>query len=64
MFSQARDVTRRVKRYRDGDMRHRWCIGGLLRAEHGFRRIRGYKDLPTLTKALKQHVLDIQNQSR
>ena len=64
MFSRARDVTRRVKRYRDGDMRHRWCIAGLLRAEEGFLRIRGYKDLPTLTKALREHVLDIQNQSR
>jgi transposase-like protein len=64
MFSRASDVTRRVKRYRDGDMRHRWCITGLLRAEEGFRRIRGYKDLPKLTTALRQHVLDIKNQSR
>ena len=64
MFSRAREITHRVKRYRDGDMRHRWCITGLLRAEEGFQRIRGYKDLPKLTTALKQHVLDIQNQSR
>jgi putative transposase len=63
MFSRAREITHRVKRYRDGDMRHRWCITGLLRAEEGFQRIRGYKDLPKLTTALKQHVLDIQNQS-
>ena len=64
MFSRAREITHRVKRYRDGDMRHRWCITGLLRAEEGFLRSRGYKDLPTLTKALREHVLDIQNQSR
>ena len=64
MFSRAREITHRVKRYRDGDMRHRWCITGLLRAEEGFQRIRGYKDLPKLTTALKQHVLDINNQSR
>ena len=64
MFSRVRDVTRRVKRYRDGDMRHRWCITGLLRAEQGFRRIRGYKDLPSLIDALKTHVLDTEKASR
>lgn len=62
MFSRVRDVTRRVKRYRDGDMRHRWCVTGLLRAESGFRRIRGYRDLPQLIDALKDLVLDNQTQ--
>lgn len=64
MFGRVRDVTRRVKRYRDGDMRHRWCVTGLLRAEHGFRRIRGHKDLPKLIEALKKQVLDKQKQPR
>ncbi|HIK91782.1 MAG TPA: IS256 family transposase [Planctomycetes bacterium] len=58
MFGRVRDVTRRVKRYRDGDMRHRWCVTGLLRAEHGFHRIRGYKDLPKLLEALQRELLD------
>ncbi len=62
VFGRVRDVTRRVKRYRDGDMRHRWCVTGLLRAEHGFRRVRGYKNLPKLIEALKAHVLDNQKQ--
>lgn len=64
MFARVRDVTHRVKRYRDGDMRHRWCITGLLRAEAGFRRIRGSDNLPKLIAALKTHVLDIQKQPR
>lgn len=58
MFGRVREITRRVKRYRDGDMRHRWCVTGLLRAEQGFRRIRGYKDIPKLMDALRNDVLD------
>jgi putative transposase len=64
MFGRVREVTRRVKRYRDGDMRHRWCVTGLLRAEHGFRRIRGYKDMPKLIEALRLDVLDKHTQPR
>lgn len=30
MFGRVRDSTRRVKRYRDGDMIHRRCVTGLL----------------------------------
>lgn len=29
-FSVAECVTRRVKRWHDGDMRERWCVAGLL----------------------------------
>lgn len=64
MFGRVRDVTRRVKRYRGGDMRHRWCVTGLLRAEHGFHRIRGYKDLPKLLQALQREFLDNETLSR
>jgi len=64
MFGRVREVTRRVKRYLDGDMRHRWCVTGLLRAEDGFRRIRGFKDIPKLIDALKTDVLDKQSASR
>ena len=51
-FDTARKVTGRVKRWRDGAMRHRWCACGLLRAEQGFRRVKGRRDLATLIKAL------------
>jgi putative transposase len=64
MFGRVREVTRRVKRYRDGDMRHRWCITGLLRAEHGFQRIRGCKDMPKLIDALRTDVRDKQTHTR
>ena len=64
MFSRCRDVTRRVKRWRDGDMRHRWCVSGLLRAEEGFRRIRGYKDLPDMLMSLDELAVDKSSQPR
>jgi transposase-like protein len=51
-FSVAESVTRRVKRWRDGDMRERWCVAGLLDAESRFNRIKGYKHLPLLLAAL------------
>lgn len=56
-FSVAENVTRRVKRWRDGDMRQRWCIAGLLRAESKFRRVKGHAHMPHFLKALDHLVL-------
>jgi putative transposase len=53
-FSVAESVTRRVKRWRDGDMRERWCVAGLLDAERRFNRIKGHKHMPQLITALEQ----------
>ncbi len=55
-FSVAESVTRRVKRWRDGNMRQRWCVAGLMDAESRFNRIQGYKHLPQLLAALDQLV--------
>jgi transposase-like protein len=57
-LSVVRDLTARVKRWRDGDMRVRWCATGLLRAEEKFRRIKGYTELPLLLAALDALQLD------
>ena len=51
-LSVAADVTRRVKRWRGGDMRLRWSAAGLLHAEKNFRRVRGYKTMSKLLTAL------------
>ena len=56
-FSVAEAATRRVKRWRDGDMRQRWCVAGLLDAERHFNRVKGYRHLKQLLDAL-QHNLD------
>jgi len=55
-FSVAENVTRRVKRWRDGDMRKRWCTAGLLRAESKFRRVKGHRHMPQLLRALDRPV--------
>ena len=52
-LSVTRRVTARVTRWRDGEMRRRWCVAGLLRAERQFRRLKGHRALPTLIKALE-----------
>lgn len=54
-FDTCRKVTGRVKRWREGDMRKRWCVAGLMRAEAGFRRVRGFKEIPALISALDSH---------
>jgi putative transposase len=55
-FSVAENVTHRVKRWREGDMRKRWCIAGLLRAESKFHRVKGHRHMPQLLKALDRLV--------
>lgn len=51
-FSVVEQVTGRVKRWRPGDMRWRWCVAGLLHAEQHFRRVDGYRYIPALLTAL------------
>jgi transposase-like protein len=53
-LSVTRRVTGRVTRWRDGDMRRRWCVAGLLRAESKFRRVKGHRALPEFIKALEE----------
>ena len=44
--------TRRVKRWRGGQMIQRWVASALMEAEPRFRRVRGYRDLRYLVDAL------------
>jgi transposase-like protein len=55
-LSVTRTVTGRVTRWRDGDMRLRWCTAGLLRAEQRFHRIDGYRHLSQLARALQREI--------
>jgi len=54
-LSVTRRVTARVTRRRDGDMRKRWCVAGLLRAESKFRRVKGHQAVPALMKVLEEY---------
>jgi len=56
MISIARDTTKNVKRWRDGKMIKRWCAAGMLNAERSFRRVKGYRQMPTFVAALARHV--------
>jgi putative transposase len=55
MISVGRTVARNVKRWRNGKMVLRWTAAGLLEAEKQFRRVNGYREMPLLRRALKQH---------
>lgn len=48
-----RRIQRRVRRWRDASMVRRWVALGVLEAEKGFRKLRGYKGMPKLVAALR-----------
>jgi putative transposase len=56
MISIARDTTSNATRWRHGKMITRWCAAGMLDAERRFRRLKGYRQVPTLVAALGRHV--------
>lgn len=55
MNSVARQVTRNVKRWRDGKMVERWTAAGMVVAKRQFRRVNGCRDMHVLIAALKRH---------
>jgi len=40
MISDARTTMRKVKHWRDGEMKKRWVAAGMLEAQRSFRRVR------------------------
>ena len=50
--SLVENYTRNVKRWRGGSMIQRWVSAALLEAEKQFRRVRGYRDMRHLIRAL------------
>ena len=55
LFSRVREIGRRVRRWQSGTMVLRWSAAGVLEAERRFRRITGYRAMPTLVAALRAH---------
>jgi hypothetical protein len=53
MIEIIRDHARRVKRWSSGEMALRWAAAGMLAAEAQFRRVKGYKQLDQLARALE-----------
>jgi transposase-like protein len=56
MIEIVRDHSRRVKRWSSGEMALRWAAAGMIAAQAQFRRVKGYRQLPALARALEQHV--------
>lgn len=55
LFSRVREIGRRVKRWQGGTMVLRWTAAAVIEAERGFRKLAGYRALPTLAAALRAH---------
>ena len=53
LMSRTRHVGRHVKRWRSGRMILRWVGAGVLEAVKGFRRLKGYADMPQLVAVLR-----------
>jgi len=51
-FSIVETVCRNVKRLRTGDQIERWVGSGLLVAERQFRKVQGYREIPSLLTSL------------
>ncbi|MGI6526314.1 MAG: transposase [Caldicoprobacterales bacterium] len=51
--SACRGIIRRVSNFRDGEMALRHAAAGFIEAERGFRRIKGYRQLPVLMTMLE-----------
>ncbi len=58
MIEIVRDHARRVKRWSSGEMALRWAAAGMLAAEGQFRRVKGYRELPQLARALEHATAD------
>jgi putative transposase len=56
MISIARNHSRNVKNWQNGNMALRWCAAGMLEASKQFRRVNGHLHLPALRAALDAHV--------
>jgi transposase-like protein len=56
MIEIVRSHAHNVKRWKDGDMRLRWAAAGMLSASTQFRRVKGYRQLPSLAAALRHAV--------
>lgn len=55
LIGSVRKLSARVQRWRDGQMALRWTCATAMDAATRFRRIKGYRSLPALISALREH---------
>lgn len=56
VFDAVGTLTRRVKRWRNGDQVQRWVGAGLLKAEPRLRKLKGHRELCLLRLALRREL--------
>lgn len=56
--SQLGKYLRKVKRWKNSNMRYRWVASGLLEIEGNMKKINNYKKLPLLRKAIQKHLTE------
>ena len=59
----VRQVSRNVKRWRNAEMALRWTAAGMIEAQKTFRRLKAYRQLPILRKALEDYMRKAQANS-
>jgi transposase-like protein len=57
VMARVEAKTARVAHWRTSDQKLRWCASALLAAEANFRRVKGYKQLPLLERALTMKMI-------
>jgi len=55
LIGSVRKLSARVQNWRDGQMALRWTCATAMDAAKRFRRLKGYRGLPSLIKALRDH---------
>ena len=55
LIGSVRKLSARVQNWRDGQMALRWTCATAIDAAKRFRRLKGYRGLPALIKALREH---------
>ncbi len=59
-----RRVLRNVKRWRGESMIRRWVALGIAEAQRGFRRVKGYQQMPSLVAALRPNSVPLENERK
>lgn len=55
LMGSIRRVSRNVKRWKNPEMIRRWTALGVVTAQKGFRRIKGYREMSALHRALRSN---------
>lgn len=63
MNGALRRTNRNVKRWRDGKMVRRWVALGVTEAARKFRRLKGFREMPVLIRALEEKSVQLASEA-